>query len=203
MSRVELAMLGGSLRTGSVSARVLLACAELADGYGARASILTAQQLALPLYEPDFRPRLAAAHKLLSVLRRANGVIVVTPTYHGGVSGLLKNALDYVEDLAGDTPAYLGGRAAGTAAVGWSERGAATAVAELRNTMMCLRGWVTPMAVTVNAADISMGDDAVRSDQRVMRRLDILVSQVLDFTQANSAVGRTSPELTLNSSHRR
>ncbi len=183
MSRIELALLGGSLRTGSVSTQLLHVCAELANKHGTQTSILTAPQLVLPPYVPDSAQRLPAVHRLLSVLRRADGLIIATPTYHGGASGLVKNALDYVEDLAEEIPAYLADRAVGTAAVGWSEHAAATAVADLRNTIMCLRGWVTPMAVTLNSADLPRGDDAVRSDQRAMRRLEVLVGQVVDFTR--------------------
>ncbi|CRK55117.1 putative NADPH-dependent FMN reductase [Alloactinosynnema sp. L-07] len=181
---MELALVGGSLRPGSVSERVLRACADLAAEHGARSTVLTAEDLDLPLYRPGSPHR--AARELLSALRRADGVIIATPTYHGGVSGLLKNALDYVEDLAGDTPAYLDGRVVGTVAVGWSEHGAATAVAELRTAVLCLRGWVTPMAVTVNSVPLSTldglaADAALRSDARLMRRLEILVGQVVDF----------------------
>jgi len=183
---VELALVGGSLRPGSVSERVLRICADLAAGHGARTTVLTADQLDLPLYRPGAPQRPFKAQELLAALRRADGVIIATPTYHGGVSGLLKNALDYVEDLAGDTPAYLDGRVVGTVAVGWSEHGAATAVAELRTAVLCLRGWVTPMAVTVNSVPLSnleglAADAALRSDPRLMRRLEILVGQVVDF----------------------
>lgn len=186
MRAVEILLLGGSMRAGSVSSQVLRVCGELAVRHGARTSVLTAPQLVLPPYLPDGVERPAAALRMLSLLRRADGVIIATPTYHGGMSGLLKNALDHIEDLARDTPAYLDGRAVGTIAVGWSEHGAATAVADLRNTILSLRGWVTPMGVTVNAAAGSIADAGVRSDARVMRRLEILVGQVVDFAQQSS-----------------
>jgi hypothetical protein len=61
-------------------------------------------------------------------------------------------------------------------------------VADVRNTVMCLRGWTTPMAVTISAAGASaMEDDVVRSDPRAMRRLEILVGQVVDFARRSDA----------------
>lgn len=191
MSPVELTLLGGSLRADSVSTQALGACAELAARCGARTSVLTGSHLVLPPYDPSGSgtDRPPAAQRLLSLLRRADGIIIATPTYHGGMSGLLKNALDHIEDLAADRPAYLDGRVVGTVAVGWSEHGAATAVADLRNTVLSLRGWVTPMAVTVNAAQHGITADGIRSDPRTMRRLDILVNQVVDFA-ARSRVAR-------------
>jgi FMN reductase len=179
---MDIALIGGSLRPGSVSAQVLWACAALAEKHGARTTVLTAPKLVLPLYQPGSTRKLAAADRVLSVLRRADGIILATPTYHGGASGLVKNVLDYVEDLAAESPAYFSDRAVGAVAVGWSEHGAATAVADLRNAIMCLRGWPAPMGVTVNSTSMPADEDAVRSDQRVMRRLEVLVGQVADFS---------------------
>ena len=180
MSEVEIALIGGSLRAGSAAEQILRACSDLARRHGARTSLLTGVQLVLPPYLPESEDRPAAAHRLLAEVRASDGLIVATPTYHGGMSGLVKNAMDHLEDLAGDAPAYLDGKVVGTIAVGWSEHGAATAVASLRDTVLSLRGWTTPMAVTVNSYHAGV-DDWIRSDPRLVRRLEILVGQVLDF----------------------
>jgi FMN reductase len=192
VSGIELALLGGSLRPGSVSERVLYTCAELAAGHGARSTVHPARTLDLPLYRPGMARRPPAVAELLSSVRRADGLIIATPTYHGGMSGLVKNALDYLEDLAGERPAYLDGKVVGVVAVGWSEHGAATAVSALRTTVQSLRGWATPMAVAINSVDLAVLDAgsvelALRADARIVRRLDILVRQVADFA------GRTAP----------
>jgi FMN reductase len=186
VSEVEIALIGGSLRTGSAAEQILRVCADLARRHGARTSLLTAPQLVLPPYVPDSTDRPAAAHRLLATVRAADGVIVATPTYHGGMSGLVKNALDHLEDLAADAPAYLDGKVVGTVAVGWSEHGAATAITDLRNTVLSLRGWTTPMAVTVNSAN-SGADGWIRTTPRLVRRLEILVGQVLDFAAQRRA----------------
>jgi FMN reductase len=188
---VELVLLGGSLRAGSVSEAVLRVCAEYAVGHGARPTLFTAADLDLPLYRPGRCPQPAVAHRLIESLRRADGLVVVTPTYHGGMSGLVKNALDYTEELAGDRPAYLDGKVVGAVAVGSSEHGTATAVAALRTTVQSLRGWVAPMAVGVNAAELSTLDGsaaaaALRADGRLARRLGILLGQVTTFADRHA-----------------
>ncbi|MGI5351709.1 NADPH-dependent FMN reductase [Streptomyces sp. CA-250714] len=187
---VELALLGGSLRPGSFSTQVLGVCAELARRRGAHVTVIPAPQLRLPLYEPGVEQPTGEARRLLAGVRRANGLVVATPVYHGGMSGLLKNALDHLEDLAQDTPAYLDGRAAGAVAVGWSEHGAAHAVAEVRNAVLCLRGWVTPMSVTVNSADLPPAEDAIWGSPRTVRRLEIMVDQVVEFAARSAALSR-------------
>src|SRR3546814_16888896 len=67
------------------------------------------------------------------------------------VSGLIKNALDYVQDMAKDERVYFEGRAVGLIAVaaGWQATG--TTLATLRSITHALRGWPTPMAVAVNS----------------------------------------------------
>ncbi|MBB6424687.1 NAD(P)H-dependent oxidoreductase [Sphingopyxis sp. JAI128] len=49
----------------------------------------------------------------MAALRAADGIIVASPAYHGTVSGVAKNALDYVRDLVSEAQPYFDGRAAG------------------------------------------------------------------------------------------
>ena len=44
-------------------------------------------------------------------------VVIASPGYHGTVSGLVKNSLDYLEVLREDDRPYLDGRAVGVIAV--------------------------------------------------------------------------------------
>ena len=53
------------------------------------------------------------AQRLVSALRDADAVILASPAYHGGLSGLLQTALDYVEELRADERPYLHMRAVG------------------------------------------------------------------------------------------
>ena len=43
----------------------------------------------------------------MAAYRWADGLLVASPGYHGGISGMMKNALDYVEDLRADERVYL------------------------------------------------------------------------------------------------
>jgi FMN reductase len=182
----NIVLIGGSLRAGSVSAQVLSACDVLARERGATTTVLPATELVLPLYEPDTEVRTPNARRLVDALVAADALIVVTPTYHGGMSGLLKNCFDYVEDTVANRPAYLDGRAVGCVAVGWSESGAGAAVSELRHTVLSLRGWPTPMGVTINSLETSLAD-GVLADRRTCRRLTIMLDQLCQFTGSRRA----------------
>ena len=103
--------LGGTTRVGSSSEIALRYALRAAERAGAQTAILAGPALNLPMYAPENPQRSPSASELISLLRRSHGVIVASPGYHGSISGLVKNALDYVEDMRSDSAAYFDGRA--------------------------------------------------------------------------------------------
>ena len=69
--------------------------------------MLGAEALDLPMYAPEWPERTERAVRLVELLRQSHGVIVASPGYHGTLSGLVKNALDYIEDMRNDDPPLL------------------------------------------------------------------------------------------------
>src|ERR1700733_3167119 len=93
---------------------------EAAQRAGARTKLISGSSLQLPLYQPDNPERSDAARDLVAELALADGIILGSPGYHGSISGLVKNALDYAEDLRTDVRPYFSGRAFGCfATAGW------------------------------------------------------------------------------------
>ncbi|MEU2282422.1 NAD(P)H-dependent oxidoreductase [Streptomyces sp. NPDC013178] len=177
VSTPHIVLLSGSVRAGSTSDRVAQWCAQRVTATGATARVFTGAEIDFPAY----RPGLAAGHpgvaEFLAELRRADGVVLVSPTYHASVSGLLKNALDTVNDIDGPVP-YLDGRAIGTVAVGAGAQGAAATLTTLRTIAHALRGWPAPLGVAVTRAPApaALGRQPVPPDEE---RLDEMVRQVL------------------------
>jgi FMN reductase len=172
--------LGGSTSPSSGTDRLLRRCLELADGRGARTIAFTGAELAtLPIFSGSDAP-VAAAEALTSAVRAADAVVIATPGYHGGMSGLVKNALDHLELLRDDARPYLDGRAVGVivSAAGWQACG--SALASVRSTIHALRGWPTPFGVTVNSVEQPPDADG-RFDPRVEAALGVLVGQLMDF----------------------
>ncbi|MFF9489149.1 NAD(P)H-dependent oxidoreductase [Streptomyces sp. NPDC014676] len=172
----HIVLLSGSLRAGSTSDRVAQWCAQRVTAQGATARVFTGAELDFPAY----RPGLAACHAgvagFLDELRRADGVVLVSPTYHASVSGLLKNALDAVNDIDGPQP-LLDGRAIGTVAVGAGPQGAATTLTTLRTIAHALRGWPAPLGVAVTKAPAPAAVERQQAPDEA--RLDEMVHQVL------------------------
>ena len=173
--------IGGSTSTVSTTNRLLTACLARAAERGARTIEIAGPELAtLPIYGAPDTPPNAVADTLVDAARRADAVLVATPGYHGGMSGLVKNALDHLEELRADARPYLEGRAVGVivSAAGWQACG--TAMVSVRSTIHALRGWPTPFGVTVNSVE-QRPDENGQFGERVEGALDILAGQLVDF----------------------
>ena len=70
---------------------------ESARVSGARILSISGSELLLPMYTPDFNERDAKSSALVQAIRECDGLIIASPAYHGSVSGLIKNALDYTD----------------------------------------------------------------------------------------------------------
>ena len=165
---------------------MLIKALQAAERAGARTRLLSGVFLAkLPIYDPMTSGGSPELKTMLEAVREADGVLISTPGYHGSVSGLIKNALDGLEGLRQDARPYLEGRAVGCIVVadGWQAGG--TALSALRTIVHALRGWPTPLGLTLNPSAGKLFDDAgAFCDQAAARQVDMLAGQVIDFARA-------------------
>lgn len=177
---MKLVALSGSLRAGSFSTAALRAALAIAQRAGAQTSLCDLREIDLPLFLPEAPiaayPLAARAHveRLVADFREADLMLWATPTYHGTMTGALKNALDYMELLGQEPAPYLQGKAVGLIALADASphAGMAACVTELR-------GWLAPTRVTLHAADFD-ADLAVTSVP-ARRRMTRLVDELLHF----------------------
>jgi FMN reductase len=173
--------LGGTARADSSCEKALRFALGHAEQLGAETILLTSTALQLPIYPADSDVRDGLALNLLAHLKRANGVIVASPGYHGSISGLVKNALDYAEDLRGEERPYLEGRSVGciVSAAGW--QAAITTLVTLRGVAHALRGWPTPLGVAINSMEPSFDAEGRCLSPALAERLQTLGEQVFAF----------------------
>lgn len=160
--------------------RHVLAAAERA---GARTKLISGQALQLPLYQPDNAERSDAARSLVGELAKADGIILGSPGYHGSISGLVKNALDYAEDLRTDLRPYFSGRAVGCIATAGGWPGAVNTLGALRDIVHALRGWPTPIGAAINSAERIFDEQGVCQAPRVAEMLDLMAGEVMSFAE--------------------
>jgi FMN reductase len=176
--------IGGTTRTVSSTDRALRIALQAAEEAGARTFLFDGAFLShLPHFAPENRERNEQQRQFVEMLRKSDGVIVASPGYHGGVSGLVKNALDLLDDLREDDPCYLDGRAVGciVTAAGW--QACVSTLMALRSIVHALRGWPTPLGATLNTTDGVFDAAGMCKDEKVLNQLNAVGRQVVEFAQ--------------------
>ena len=175
--------LGGTTRAGSSSEKALRVALRHAEREGARTELFAGSDIALPMYAPESTERDENAIRLVSALRAAHGVIIASPGYHGSISGLVKNALDYTEDMRADARIYFDGMAVGCIATAFGWQAGGSTLAALRSVAHALRGWPTPLGVIINSAQHKFTAEGDCEDIDTQRNLEILGAQVVEFAR--------------------
>jgi FMN reductase len=161
--------------------RLLKAALRLAETAGAATVLADVRALGLPVFNDEwpleaYPPTLAW---LLDEVRAADAYLICSPTYHGTVSGAVKNVLDALNLLGDDTPPYLGGKVVGLLALGGGS--ATNVINSLYHAVRALNGLAAPTAVTLpdSVLDPHTGEIV---DAAAGRRLTRLVDDVLGLT---------------------
>ncbi|QTD54711.1 NADPH-dependent FMN reductase [Parasphingorhabdus cellanae] len=171
--------LGGTTNPFSSTEQALAIALKTAADAGAETELFGSAKLcALPHYRSDPAGLNETGKALVEAVRRADGIILASPGYHGTISGLVKNAVDYIEETAGDERVYLDGLPVGliVTAYGWQATG--STLAAMRSIVHALRGWPTPLGVGINASG-GIFKDGVCADEAVNEQLRLVAQQVM------------------------
>lgn len=157
----------GSTRPGRVTDKVAEWTAAAArDIEGTTVEIVDLADHVLPLFDepasPQYNPARTPSEpvkKFLDKLSEADAYVIVTPEYNRSVSGVLKNAIDYIDFQLLQKPVAL---------VGHGTTGGAQAVDNLRSIIPQLKAVSTPSAVYVMGhATASMNEDGELTDEDI------------------------------------
>ncbi|MCP4822306.1 MAG: NAD(P)H-dependent oxidoreductase [Shimia sp.] len=146
--------LSGALRTGSTNSALPREAAHL---YGADSYVEA--DLNLPLYDGDMEDEDGipeAVNTLVAQIAAADAVLISTPEYNGAVTGVLKNALDWISRHS-DKPMVGKPTALMSAAAG--RAGGVRAQTMLRSCLVAFRPRIT-LAPEVGIADSGNAFDA-------------------------------------------
>ncbi len=181
---IKIVAIGGTTRPNSSSEKALRIAARAAQNAGAQVCFITGSDLILPIYETQASDREERAIHLVQQVRGADGLLVSSPGYHGGMSGLIKNAIDYLEDLNNDARPYLHGRAVGCIASAYGWQASVTTLHQLRQVTHALRGWPTPMGGAINSQVTKFDESGESTDAAAISNLELIGTQVVEFAQA-------------------
>lgn len=174
---VKFVGIGGSLRANSYTHMALGIAAQRVEALGADVEILDVRQMNLPFCNGgEEYPDYPDVQRLRDVVSRADGLILATPEYHGGVSGVLKNALDLMSftelsDKVTGLISVLGGQPN------------SNALNELRLIMRWVHGWVIPEQVAIGQVWNVFSPEGKLLDDKLSQRFDQFAQSLVENTR--------------------
>ena len=91
----------GSLRSGSINKQLEKALIKRFKRAGGKTSSINLSAYDLPLYNGDIKTP-PGVKKLIRKIKSCDGVVVVSPEYNGGITPVLKNAIDWTSTIGTD-----------------------------------------------------------------------------------------------------
>jgi FMN reductase len=173
-----------------------------AEAAGARTVAFGGEAISrLPHYNPKCRDRTPDELALVAAVRNAQGLIIASPGYHGNVSGVVKNALDLLEDTAKDDDRpYLTDMPVGVIATAYGWQATGGVIAALRSIVHAFRGWPTPFAAAINCRLSPVDPANGAADPEVMEQLATVGQQVAGAALRGCPIG-LSPQPVENMLH--
>jgi FMN reductase len=178
--------IGGTTRPESSSETALALTLRALRQRGCETHQFSGAALRLDPYESGVELQ-SEAVELLEHCRVADAVVISSPGYHGSISGMLKNVLDYLEELREDPRPYLDGRPVGCVAVAHGWQASVNTLRTLRDIVHSLRGTPTPLGVSINSAGGSFARGTC-TDAAILERLDLLAGQVHELATGMATV---------------
>ena len=189
MSALKILVIPGSLRSGSLNAKLAAVLAQELAQSGADVTRISLGDFPLPIYDGDLQAKSGVPQHAVNLKRMIaahHGVLIVTPEYNSSVPALVKNTIDWVsrvQDPHETRGQVFHGRAFALAAASGNRLGGTRALAALRLILTACHAAVIP-----NQLALSFAEQAYDDMDRLKHNADIeamraLVQQLIDHSQ--------------------
>jgi FMN reductase len=160
---------GSSLRENASSTTALSIALDFAKKQGADTRLLDLKHTRLPLYDPTSNDYLSEIKKVQDDVNWSDALILSTPDYHGSMSGVMKNFLDYFwAEFAGKTFGYIC----------TSHEKGLTVMDQMRTAVRQCYGWSMPYGVSMSDSEDFINGKIV---PKLESRLDMLARDLVVY----------------------
>lgn len=173
--------IGGSIGDFSTSLAAVEIALNAAEKAGAETELIDLAALLLPMYAHIETGVPQNVIDFCEKVHQADALIFCSPLYHGSISGLFKNAIDWLELLAKKEPAYLSHKPVGLIAVAGGVQ-AMQAINSMEYIVRALRGWTMPFVVPINRAWQVIDKEGI-NDKKIESQLISLGNEMLSAAQ--------------------
>lgn len=177
-NKITISAVCGSLRNGSYTRFALDYALVGAAEMGANIKLIDLKDYKTGFFDgrDDFDSYPDDAHRLKEDFSNSDGIILGTPEYHSSVSGVLKNALDFMSFKEFE------GKMVGLIGISGGSLGATNALNSLRNVGRSLHAWVIPQQVSIPSAWKHFDKDGKITNEQTGARLKELGQMVAKFS---------------------
>jgi chromate reductase len=189
MSALKILVIPGSLRTGSLNARLAAAAAHEFAQAGAEVTRISLGDFPLPIYDGDLQAKSGVPKHAVNLKRMIGahqGVLIVTPEYNSSVPALLKNAIDWVtrvQDAHETRGQVFRDRAFAIAAASESRLGGTRSLAALRLILSACQATVIPSQLALAFAGEAYDDMDRLKHPADVEMLKAMTRQLIDVSQ--------------------
>jgi chromate reductase len=190
MSALKILVIPGSLRTGSLNARLAAAAAHEFALAGVEVTRISLGDFPLPIYDGDLQTKSGVPKNAVNLKRMIaahHGVLIVTPEYNSSVPPLVKNIIDWVSRVhdAHETRGQVfRERPFAIAAASEGRLGGTRALAALRLILSACQASVIPSQLALSFAGEAYDDMDRLKHPPDIEALKALVRQLIDVAQA-------------------
>jgi chromate reductase, NAD(P)H dehydrogenase (quinone) len=159
MSALKILVIPGSLRTGSLNARLAAVAAHELAQSGAEVTRISLADFPLPIYDGDLQAKSGVPKHAVNLKRMIgahHGVLIVTPEHNSSVPSLVKNTIDWVsrvQDAHETRGQVFRERVFAIAAASGGRLGGTRALAALRLILTACHAMVVPNQLALSFAD--------------------------------------------------
>jgi NAD(P)H-dependent FMN reductase len=166
--------IAGSMRKDSFGTKILKIVLDIASKYEAKTSLLELRKANMPLFNPDLSTQSDInMQKATDQVNWADAFVLVSPDYHGSMSGSMKNFLDYYwEEFAGKTFGYIC----------TSHEKGLTVMDQMRTTVRQCYGWSLPYGISVNGSE-DFNEEREVINNLLNKRLKMLARDLVVYSK--------------------
>jgi chromate reductase len=189
MSALKILVIPGSLRTGSLNARLAAAAAYQFVQAGAEVTRISLGDFPLPIYDGDLQTKSGVPKNAVNLKRMIgthHGVLIVTPEYNSSVPPLVKNTIDWVtrvQDAHETRGQVFRDRAFAIAAASEGRLGGTRCLAALRLILSACHATVIPNQLALSFASEAYDDMDRLKHIHDIEALNAMVRQLIDVSQ--------------------
>src|SRR6478672_173122 len=189
MSALKILVIPGSLRSGSLNARLAAAIAHELVQSGAEVTRISLSDFPLPIYDGDLEAKSSVpkhAVNLKRMLGAHHGVLIVTPEYNSSVPALVKNTIDWisrVQDPHETRGQVFRERVFAIASASGNRLGGSRALAALRLILSACHATVIPNQLALSFAEHAYDEMDHLKHPADTDALEALVRQLIDVSQ--------------------